>query len=360
MINFINGRFLTQKTSGVQRFAREIVTALDLYIGDLGTGEEWILLTPDGAAEDLKLSSIQRRKIGGSPGHLWEQTKLYAHARKGRLVNLCNSGPVLHPRSLTVIHDAMIFRTPENFSRSYRLVHRNLGRILARRGQIATVSKFSRQELAANIGAMDVPVINNSCEHLSEISGDHSILQRLNLEASHYLLFVGSPTPNKNLLKAIEAVGLMGKDAPPFVIVGAAASSVFQASEKGREADQKPMSNRVLFTGRLSDEEVVGLYANAGALLFPSLYEGFGIPPLEAMSLGCPVLASNIAPAIEVCGDAAIYFDPYSTTEMVRAIKELLGSPERRSEMIARGYSRANQYSWSRSAKLLYDAVERL
>lgn len=359
MTNFINGRFLTQKTSGVQRFAREIVTALDRQIGAVGSKEDWVLVTPDGAAADLPLTTIKRDAIGGAASHIWEQTKLFSRARQGKLVNLCNSGPVLHSRSLTVIHDAMIFRTPENFSRAYRMVHTGLGHILARRGKIATVSEFSRRELGATIGARDVPVLANSCEHLSTVSENRSVLQRLSLEAGRYLLFVGSPTPNKNLLRAIEAIAMMGPDAPRFAIVGAAASSVFHAG--GRQPGSSPqISDRILFTGRLSDEEIVALYANAGALLFPSLYEGFGIPPLEAMLLGCPVLASDIEPTREVCGDAAIYFDPMNPADMVRAIRELMESPERRAEMVSKGHVRAQQYSWDRSAKVLLDAVERL
>ncbi|WHA42864.1 glycosyltransferase family 4 protein [Agrobacterium larrymoorei] len=352
---FINGRFLTQKTSGVQRFAREIITALDKRLSEDKTSESWILLTPESDADILPLSTIRQQKIGSRSGHLWEQTDLYRAAKSGKLVNLCNSGPVLHGRSLTVIHDAMIFRTPENFSWKYRLAHSTLGYLLARRGEIATVSAFSKSELEATIGARDVLVIPNSCEHMAKIGADASVLSRLELEREKYLLFVGSPTPNKNICKAIEAIRMMGERAPKFVVVGAAASSVFQA--KG-EAEQG--SDRVIFTGRLSDEEIVALYANAGALLFPSLYEGFGIPPLEAMFLGCPVLSSDIPPTREVCGNAAIYFDPTKAEDMVRAIDAIMNDPNRRTEMIELGHARAQKFSWDGSAEKLLHATSRL
>lgn len=358
MKNFINGRFLTQKTSGVQRFAREIVKALDQHLASVGCQDEWTLLVPAGAKLDLGLSVIKTQHVGRLSGHLWEQTQLFYASRSGRLVNLCNSGPILHNRSLTVIHDAMIFRTPENFSRSYRAVHGTIGHILARRGRIATVSEFSRSELAQTIGAVDVCVIPNSCEHMAQIVADETVVDRLGLSKNAYLLFVGSPTPNKNINRAIEAIATMGERAPKFAIVGAAASSVFK--EDTQSGGTGHPDHRVVFTGRLSDEEIAALYGNATALLFPSLYEGFGIPPLEAMFLGCPVLSSNIAPAREVCGDAALYFDPNLTAQIVKSIDDLAQTPGLRSRMIDKGRERAAEFSWNKSARALLTAISDL
>ncbi|MBD8688576.1 MULTISPECIES: glycosyltransferase family 4 protein [unclassified Rhizobium] len=358
MTTFINGRFLTQKTSGVQRFAREIVKALDRHLASQKASEDWVLLAPENAPRDLDLSAIRQQNTGGLSGHIWEQTQLYAASRRGRLINLCNSGPVLHGRSLTVIHDAMIFRTPENFSRPYRAVHGTLGHVLSRRGRIATVSEFSKRELAETIGAKNVSVIPNSCEHLASIQSDETVLNRLNLVPQTYLLFVGSPTPNKNIHRAVEAIGSMGGEAPQFVVVGATASSVFNGD--AQDASNSPGTDRVIFTGRLTDEEIVALYANAAALLFPSLYEGFGIPPLEAMLLGCPVLSSSIEPAQEVCGRAALYFDPHNAHDIVRAIRDLTANPQLRGDMIAQGHLRAAEFSWDRSANSLLKAISGL
>lgn len=358
MTTFINGRFLTQKTSGVQRFAREIVKALDRHLAGQKASEDWVLLAPENAPRDLDLSVIRQQNTGGLSGHIWEQTQLYAASRRGRLINLCNSGPVLHGRSLTVIHDAMIFRTPENFSRPYRAVHGTLGHLLSRRGRIATVSEFSKRELAETIGAKDVSVIPNSCEHLASIQPDDTVLSRLKIVPNTYLLFVGSPTPNKNIHRAVEAIGSMGGEAPQFVVVGAAASSVFNGD--AQETSNSPGTDRVIFTGRLTDEEIVALYANAAALLFPSLYEGFGIPPLEAMLLGCPVLSSSIEPAQEVCGRAALYFDPHNADDIVRAIRDLTTNSQLRSDMIAQGHLRAAEFSWDRSANSLLKAISDL
>ncbi|WP_425352697.1 glycosyltransferase [Agrobacterium bohemicum] len=190
---------------------------------------------------------------------------------------------------------------------------------------------------------------------MASIVRDETVLQRLNLTPNAYLLFVGSPTPNKNIIRAIEAISLMADSAPHFVVVGAAASAVFKSQQ-----DLTPVSDRVVVTGRLTDEEIVALYANAAALLFPSLYEGFGIPPLEAMFLGCPVLSSNIEPAREVCGDAALYFDPNDAHDISRSVEYLRANPDLRSTMIERGHARAAEFSWDRSAIALLRAVSRV
>lgn len=346
MTTYINGRFLTQHTSGVQRFAQEVVKALDARFAAAPPAAPWEMLVPPGAITDLGLTAIPVRQVGSRGGHPWEQTTLAWHARGGRLVNLCNSGPVLHPRSLTVIHDAMIYRTPQNFSRAYRTVHGTLGHVLARTSRIATVSDFSKRELKDVLGVDVAGVIPNSCEHVARVAADEAVLGRLGVAAGDYLLFVGSPAPNKNLLAAIAGLERLGAAAPPFVIVGAAHKAVFSG---GTQVD----NSRVIFSGRLTDAEIVALYQNARALLFPSLYEGFGIPPLEAMVLGCPVLSSDIAPVREVCADAARYFDARDPAAIAAAVERFLAEPQARPAMVEQGRARAAAFSWARSAEAL-------
>ncbi|MDI4664836.1 glycosyltransferase family 4 protein [Xanthobacter autotrophicus] len=352
MTTFINGRFLTQHTSGVQRFAQEVVKALDVRFQSKPPREDWELAIPPGALRGLDLKVIRERVVGRKSGHLWEQTELWWHSRGGRLVNLCNSGPVMHLSSLTVIHDAMIYRTPQNFSRAYRTLHGTLGHLLARTSCIATVSEFSRRELLDVVGVKAVAVIPNSCEHVAGVTPDPAVLERLGLDAKGYLLFVGSPAPNKNLKAAIAGLERLGAAAPKFVIVGAAQKAVFSGAAEGD-------SSKVIFSGRLSDAEIVALYRNALALLFPSLYEGFGIPPLEAMVLGCPVLSSDIPPVREVCGDTARYFDARDPAAIAVAVKAFLDSPETHAEMARRGMAHAAAFSWQRSAEALLTALDR-
>ncbi len=355
---FINGRFLTQRLSGVQRFARELVIALDARLRSFdndGIRRQWVLLVPPGVKDDLGLRNIELRRVGWRGGHLWDQTWFFYAARNGISVSLANSGPVLHPRSLNIIHDAIAFRMPENLSRSFRVLHQSLGRLLALRSRIGTVSEFSRRELASALGidASKVFVISNGCEHIGRVEPDESVRDRLGLGAKPYFLFVGSLAPNKNLARAIEAFASLTEGEHRLVIVGAPNARIFGASAQ-------TSCSRVIFAGYLKDSEIAALYRHATALLFPSVYEGFGIPPLEAMAQGCPVLASDIPPVREVCGDAATYFDPLDVPSIAGALALAAGAAPAVPTLRRGVIKRCSRFSWSESAAKLMDAVDSL
>ncbi len=157
---------------------------------------------------------------------------------------------------------------------------------------------------------------------------------------SSYLLFVGNLKPHKNLdtlLKALERV-----DAPPLVVVGKSFGKIPQIDH---------------YLGRVEDEELHGLYLGAEALIFPSTYEGFGIPPLEAMLCGCPVVASKIGAVEEVCGDAAEYIDPHSISSLAQGIERVLTSGARRRELIEKGKKRVQLFSAERAVEAFLEAV---
>lgn len=165
---YINGRFLTQRGSGVQRFARQLVLAMDAELeqntGNIRGWRRWYLLVPRGTGQWPALRCIAVREVGAAPGHLWDQLLRFHCGSRDILVNLANSGPVLRGRSITILHDAAVFRTPGNFTRAYRLFHQCLGRLLALRSAIGTVSEFSRGELQAALGIHDdrIFVVPNS------------------------------------------------------------------------------------------------------------------------------------------------------------------------------------------------------
>lgn len=346
MTIFVNGRFLSKKISGTQRFALELVKAIDRRLVLEDSQEDWVIVTPPHARHHPRLNKIEISVEGERTGHLWEQFDLYVRTRFGILINLANSGPVLHSMSFTIIHDAAVFRTPSNYSFTYRTLHRMLCRVLATKSRIGTVSTFSCRELNALLGINNSFVIPNSCEHIAGLTPSSAILRRLGVMHGEYFIFVGSPSPNKNLTTAISALKLLGSRAPAFIVVGILPSAVF-----GTPLDIT--DNNVIFTGYLEDDEIVALYKGAIALLFPSLYEGFGVPPLEAMVLGCPVLASDIPPVREVCADAAIYFDPKIPGELAQALLSVMESPALCADLAKRGRERAKAYSWDRSAELL-------
>jgi glycosyltransferase involved in cell wall biosynthesis len=135
------------------------------------------------------------------------------------------------------------------------------------------------------------------------------------------------------------------------VVVGAADPAVFRA---GLDS----ITENVVVAGHLEDSELVGLFRGTTALLFPSLYEGFGIPPLEGMAIGCPVVASRIPAVVEVCGDAALYFDPHDKQGLMKAMLAVARDPQVRDSLLARGGKRAQLYSWHSSARKLLDAIK--
>lgn len=354
---YINGRFLGKSVTGTERFAREIVWAMDAALaeGRSSSGDAPVvtIMAPPGTAAPEGLKYIGFKTCGTRGGHAWEQWDLYRATRGGWLLSLTNSGPVLHPRQMVVIHDAAPYRVPGDFSFAYRMFHQILGRVLAWRSRIASVSEFSRGDLSAVLGipAAGIPVFYNGHEHMLRTGPDAGVVERLGLSGRPYFLFVGSPVPRKNLAMAIRAFGALGREDISFVIVGAASAKVFREGAQARAAN-------IVMPGRLSDAEIVGLYRQAQALLFPSLYEGFGIPPLEAMVQGCPVLASDIAPVREVCGDAAWYFDPRDAGDCTRCMKAFLDAPAgERAALAAKGTARYPAFSWKASAARLLEAL---
>jgi glycosyltransferase involved in cell wall biosynthesis len=347
----INGRFLGKPITGTSRFAREIVWALDALLErEKNAALRVELVVPRGTPAPEGLKRIGFRTCGSHQGHVWEQWDLWRATRKGLLLSLTNSGPVLHPNHLVVVHDALVYKFPHNFTLSYRVFHQTLGRLLARRARIATVSAFSQSELARlwRLDPASLLIVPNGHEHILRVEPDDSVLAKLGLEGRRFFLFVGSPSPNKNLERAIEAFSAIGREDVSFVLVGAAKADVFQTS-------QRPLSVRVLRPGRLSDGEIVSLYKHAVALVFPSLYEGFGVPPLEAMVHGCPVIAADIPPVREVCADAALYFNPRENESLSDKMTDLLDTSALRLSLAEKGFARYKAFRWEEGAKRLCD-----
>lgn len=349
---FINGRFLGRPVTGVERFAGMILREIDAALTP-ATAARFTVLAPQGVARPDWLKHVGFKNVGNRAGHAWEQTDLWRASRGGVLVNLCNSGPVLHGRQLTVLHDALVYRHPENFSRSYGTFHRMLGRMLAKRANLATVSDFSRQELSKLLGVSvdGIGLVPNAVDHVLGVAPDFSVLQKFDLETRPFFLFVGSPANNKNLAGTIRAFVALDRPDVALVMVGGAAST-FAKSLLG---DLPP---NVVSTGRLTDEEIQALYRKAAALVFPSIYEGFGIPPLEAMAVGCPVIASDIPPVREVCRDAVIYFDPFHVRSITSAMRDVVDGTVDIAAVRERGLARTRDFSWKKSAERLLAMVD--
>lgn len=353
MTLFINARFLTQPTSGVQRYAIELLTALDRKFQE-DDGLRCALgpvtaFHPGALTSDPGWKAIELRSLPGGSGHSWEQGALWRASRKGTLLSLGNSGPLLHQRHVLALHDANIWDIPGAFSVRYRLFHRTLRPLLACRARaLITVSRFSARRLATCLGvpADRFAVIANAATHIRTTTPDLSALDRFGLRHKGYLLAVGNQSPNKNIGRLIEAHAKSGAATLPLVVAGGSAPGLSEICPEKRR--------RVRQLGRVHDSELRALYDGAAGFAFPSLYEGFGIPPVEAMQLGIPVLASRRTALPEVLGKAPLWFDPLSISDMVRVLRAFSELDESgRKKMTELGYRQAAKFSWERSAARL-------
>jgi glycosyltransferase involved in cell wall biosynthesis len=355
---FINGRYLTQSTTGVQRCAAETVRALDHLIveGEYPAGAWTFTLLVPPSAERPALEGITVRAVGRGQGQWWEQLQLPMHTRGGLLLSFANVAPLAARSQCVTIHDASVFAVPDAYRITFRTWYRFLLPALGRRAdRVLTDSRFSREELIrwARIPERKLAVVPLAGEHILAAPADIQVLARNDLGKRPYIIAVSSGSPHKNLQGVARAVEMAGRDDYDLVLVGGRHSGVFKDGGDGS-------GTRIQRLGYVSDGELRALYENAACLLYPSLYEGFGLPPLEAMACGCPVIASNAASLPEVCGDAALYCDPRNPSDIAARIREVLDKPEVRQTLRERSLVRARQFRWSATARAVMAEVQEI
>ncbi len=355
-IVYLNGRFLSQPTTGVQRVAAEIIHAIDRLIADGKCPDfRFQIVAPRNASRRLKLSHIPQVTVGRLTGYGWEQSELAWHAKKSWLISFCNLGPVLHKRQIVMIHDTQVFAMPENFSRAFVAFYRTILPLLGRRSRsVLTVSAFSKGELVANGVAPEtkVTVVPNGVDHALRGPADDSILKQYGLRPGAYVLAVGTDKRSKNFdLLRESAAGLKSRNLQ-LAIAGGHNRSVFEAGEEGSDR-----GGDIVYCRELDDARLRALYENAFCLAIPSLHEGFGLPAAEAMMCGCPVIASKRASLPEICGDAALFCDPLGVDSFLQQVDRLAGDPELRETCMARGRERSQSMTWRRSAELVIEGL---
>lgn len=351
----INGRFLCAPQTGVQRTAANLILGLDrLLAASRSVSAEWVLKAPRGTRRRLPLRAMEFQGDSLLRGQAWEQLELPL-ADRGGLVNLCNMGPLMAPSALTLIHDAQVYLSPQSYSPAFAHWYRlALPRLAARSRCVVTVSEYSRTMLAQfGVAPFDrIQVVPNGADHMLSVTPEGAVLRRLGLAPDAVYVFAfGSLQPHKNLaflLRVFERPELRGVR----LVVGGGVDSASVARTLGITA-----SRNVLFAGRLTDGEIRALLQSAVCLAFPSTTEGFGLPPLEAMILGCPTVVAPAGALPEVCGPAADYApldDPGAWAGTIGALAADVSGRARRGRQ-ARAH--AAQYSWRRSAQRLHDLL---
>ncbi|KPW19104.1 Glycosyl transferase, group 1 family protein [Pseudomonas cannabina pv. alisalensis] len=347
---FINSRFLTQDVSGVQRYAEQMCRALRRLRNDL------VFVAPHRIRLHDAAKALDAQCIGRNSGHLWEQLDLPLYLKnRGSplLISISNTGPMLYGNQIATHHDINYVRYPQSYTRLFRLAYRIITPMLLSRARtLMTGSRFSRSEICAFYNfAQDKVLVTPAA-----VSEDFTPRAAPSAEP-RYLLAVSSPAVHKNFKRLIQAfLSLRDHTDLQLHIVGAA-TSLFADPDLQRLACRDP---RIRFLGRLSDSELIEQYQGATAFIFPSLYEGFGIPPLEAQACGCPVLAANVASIPEVLQASALYFDPLDVGHMAAAMQRVLIDAPLRQALRLRGLDNVQRFSWDLSAQQLSQRIDLL
>lgn len=353
----INGRFFSRRPTGVDRVAYEVISSINELIDandpDI-QGLQFKIMLPPGTEPKQTFTHIPMETVGKNRGQFWEHWDLpRAMPRDGLLLSLCNTGPATLRQQVVVIHDATPVKVPIAFSFSFRVWYRFLMPLLGRVcRKVLTVSEFSKQEINAAyaIPLNKISVMLLGGEHIQRTPADASAIERFCLSNRPYVLAVSNMAANKNFQLVLDAIASLG-DLPFDVAIAGGTNSRVYGNNGVID------SERVKWLGYVSDEELRALYESAMCFVFPSVYEGFGIPPLEAMNCGCPVLASHAASIPEVCGDAVLYFDPHNADELAALLTRVAGDAALRAELVRKGQARAAQFSWDRSARQMLAAL---
>ncbi len=348
----VNARFLTQKITGVQRFAIEMSKSLKSLLPKVK------FVSPPEIIHQELAAYLEVDAFGKLSSHFWEQFELPIYLKKNNnplLINFSNTAPLLYRKQFVTIHDLSFIINPAWFSKSFYLFYSFLIPKIARNSiQVITVSESSKKDIhhLLGINLSKIEVIYNS------ISTDFKNSYQFEGKNRYgkYILAVSSLDPRKNFIKLIQAFTLAELTDTRLVIVGSE-NKVF-SDQNIKEIIQNNQS--IILTGYVSDAELVNLYKHALLFVYPTLYEGFGIPPLEAMACSCPTIVSNTASLPEVCGEASYYIDPNDIHSIVQGITKLTRDENLRRELISRGLKRVELFDWETSRNKLINLIHAL
>jgi GT2 family glycosyltransferase/glycosyltransferase involved in cell wall biosynthesis len=283
-------------------------------------------------------------------GHLWEQALLPAASRQARVLYCpANLAPAVSNRTVVVINDLAALRHPSWYSRVYASYQQRILPLLARRARLVIApSEFSRHELVDGLGLNPerIAVVPHGVDGRFSPSADSESVRRTYGLEQPYVLVVGTRIARKNLASLATARARLRQNGVELVSAGSGRAYM-------RPGDAPPM--RAL--GYVDDKDLPGLYAGALALTMPSLYEGFGLPVLEAMASGVLVVAADSTALPETCGDAALLVNPEDREALADALLTAIGDREVRERLIRRGLERAALFGWDRSARLTDEAI---
>lgn len=338
---YVNGYLFSLRQTGAMRYAKQILHELDSLVEE----NQIELVVPTCTKELPTYKNIKITKYGKLKNNLWEQIEFsrYVRKNKGMSVNFNNTWPYFG-KGIYFILDIAYKLHPE-FGSSFHgklsnIYHKILFKKAAKsKMQIVTCSYFSKYQLVDfyHINPERIHVIGCAWQHVLDFDFDDDVYKKYNLTVGDYYYSLGSLSKMKNTKWILD----VAKKNPnsKFVISGAKAL--------GTKKDFA-VSENVILTGYVKDEEIKSLMKGCKAFIYPSIYDGFGIPPIEAMSLGTKVICSNCACLPEVYGNSVILIDAYDTNV---DLDQLLKTPVASPNLVL------DKYSWKKSAEQLYNSL---
>ncbi|WP_435624056.1 glycosyltransferase family 4 protein [Flagellimonas sp.] len=343
----INAKFLTQKITGVQRFAIEICKRLPRNIG----GEKVVYVAPKAELINDIGQDINLIQFGRLPGSLWEQIELPIFLKKNGtplLINLAGIGPAFYKNKIVALYDLAFKHHPEWFSYSFHKVYNTLVPLSIRNSQkIVTDSNYVKNDI---IQSYKIPEDKINVVY----AAPSEMFQNKELPREKFILTVSSIDPRKNIKSVVQAYKNLDTDYK-LVVVGKK-SHIFS----NFDLEEEMKDSQVHFTGYLSDKKLIELYNKAEIFIYASLFEGFGLPPLEAQACGCACIVSNTTSLPEVYGDSVQYCDPMNIKSIEDALIRLVNDDSLRFTLQKKGLANASKYNWEKSSNALKEIIEKV
>jgi len=356
----IDAHFVGVRPGGNEQYFENLIRALLRQPAD---GCEYFVFSYRGAAQErlpdpravhvpLAMRSVWWQRAIEIPRHVWRLGLDVLHVPFNFL-------PVTRCRTVVTIHDLGFLRVPDFYAPLERLRMRLFTRMSARAAdQVVTGSEFAKRDIVEEYGVRPERVsvapsaVDRAVFRRLAASEGEAVRRRLGV-SGEYLLAVGVIQPRKNLAILVDALAALRAHGWPHLQLVLAGREGYRAGELFRRASERGVEAAVRRVGVVSEPDLVALYNGARAFVYPSFFEGFGIPLLEAMCCGCPVVSSNATSLPEVYGDAALSFDPADPAALVARLEEVLRDPALSCRLVERGFARAKEFSWDRTAAVV-------
>ncbi len=362
----IDAHMVGECESGNERYIFNLIKALVA----ISPPAEFIVAASHPEAFDDVLKSQKSWQVAPVSAPAWRrlgyELPLLARQRKADLMHVTYAAPPWPGcKVVTTVHDVSFKPHPEWFSRRDQLVLRvGVGVTLAMGAEVLTISEYTHSEIIRFYGVAGSRIhvahlAGDSCFKACPCDGDQGSLIQLGVRCP-YVLAVGNLQPRKNLIRLLQAVASVKREHGVTFQLVIAGKAQWRESDVSSEVRRLGLEQDVLFPGYVSDQILAVLYRYATVFVYPSLYEGFGLPVLEAMACGTPVVTSRCTSIPEVAGDAAIMVDPANTVELSSAVGRILTDSLLAASLCEKGLKQAARFTWERTARQTWDVYRRI